>query len=367
MTNNIDYYYRTLLEGNKPTHLIDPYDIFKNTEPKRKVISDNPFKISDKDIFQILGIVDKRIVGTVLLMPNMLSIKGKLYNSLIGHGLSVEPECRGKGIGSKLTDNRLDFSKTHSLLICAASQMQLPILKRLGSHIFLLPRMILLKRSYSVIENKIGPKSAKLLAPIVDLFLKLLQYSIKQGRKKLINRGFKEVVNEEIPIEVETIIAADKSDFKEVHNCQWFKWVRDNSLVDDQTLKKEFVMVYMEDKAVGFYMTKKRFYERASHRGYKNISMGSVMEWGTIAPDIISDNEICLLAISSFSNNVDAIELCCANEEMANWFKKKRLVRIGESNLVVRYRPDSVLASANGIDNPANWRLRPAMGDNGLS
>ena len=367
-SESISYYFRKMQEAKLPEGMLDPYGIFEEAEPKRRVLAENPFKLGDDDVFQLLGLIDGKIVGTVLLMPTMLQLDGKPRYSLIGHGLSVQEECRGKGIGSQLTDKRLDFSKTKSLLICAASAMQLPILKRLGASVFCLPRMILLRRSFSVLENKIGAVGAKIIAPLADLVFGLQQHWLKHISDKILSRGLTLKELDEAPYQVENIIAADGGRFQEHHTVEWFNWIMNNNLVNDPSLKKHFYMVYDSNKTpVGFFMTRERFYKQASHRGYKNVTMGAVLEWGTVDKSVVTDNELCLMALTSFSSEVDAVELCCSSEEMAAWFKRKGLVRVGDGNVVIRYRPESELAAIDGIGDARNWRLRPAMGDNGLS
>lgn len=367
-SESISYYFRKMQDVKLPEGMLDPYGIFEEAEPKRRVLAENPFKLGDDDVFQLLGLIDNKIVGTVLLMPTMLQLDGKPCQSLIGHGLSVQKECRGKGIGSKLTDKRLDFSRTKSLLICAASAMQLPILKRLGANVFYLPRMILLRRSFPVFENKIGAVGAKIVSPLADLVFGLQQRWLKHASDKILSRGLTLLELDEVSHEVEHIIAANNDRFREHHTVEWFNWIKNNNLVEDPSLKKHFYMVYdSNNRSVGFFMTRERFYKQASHRGYKDVNMGSVLEWGTADNAVLTDNELCLMALMSFSSAVDAVELCCCNEEMAAWFKKKGLVRVGDGNVVIRYRPESELAAIDGIGDAWNWRLRPAMGDNGLS
>lgn len=367
-SESISYYFRKMQEVKLPEGMLDPYSIFEEAEPKRRVLERNPFKLADDDVFQHLCIIDNRIVGTSVVFPNKLLLDGKYYSSIIGNGLSVQKECRGKGIGSKLTDSRLDLSRTRSLVLCGSSQMQLPILKRLGAHIFLLPRMILLRHSFSVIESKLGAGPARVFATVADVAFRLQQCWLRRKRRAILRRGLDVRELDVVPGAVEEIIAADGARFRECHTAEWFNWIKDNNLVDDPRCRKRFYMVHdASGRPVGFFMTRQRFYEQASHRGFKNLTMGSVLEWGTADNAVLTDNELCLMALMSFSSAVDAVELCCCNEEMAAWFKKKGLVRVGDGNVVIRYRPESELAAIDGIGDAWNWRLRPAMGDNGLS
>lgn len=362
------YYYRRLNEFELPMNFNDPYNIYKEANIKRKVLLSNPFKNSDKDIFQILGVVDNNIVGTEVHLPIQLLIDNRVYYSLTGHGLYVHPDYRGMGLGSILTNMRLDYSLTHSLLLCNASQMQLPILKRLGACIFYMPRLILLKRSFPVLEQKVNKIFAKLFSPIIDNLLKIQWKYVFFQRKRILEKGFtiKKCVGD-IPQEIEAIINSDLHRFKEKHTKEWFDWIMTNSLDKNSKLKKTLFMVHNKGELIGFYVVKEKFYIQASHRGFKNVNLGSVIEWGSKDERRLSNNDLCLLAITSFGNSVDAVELCCDSEKMSSFFKRKGMIQVGSGNVVLRFKSDSVLSKIDNIHNSDEWRLRPAMGDNSLS
>lgn len=367
MEKEITLYHRTLKEKDKPNYLIDQFNLYQDSNFKRAILASNPFKESDDDVFQILCVYNNIIVGTEIHYPITLLINSQKYKSVTGHSLYVNPNYRGQGIGSKITDYRLNYSKSNSLLLCNASQMQIPILKRLGAHIFYMHRLILLHRSYSVIENKTNKISAKLLSPIIDNILKLQFKILLRNKRKLLKKGFHLKKVNIIPKEIENILNADKHPFKEFHDVDWFQWIMKNSLINNDNGNKSFYIIYNEDRPVAFFMTKQRFYEKASHRGFKNLTLGSVLEWASIDENLISNNEVALLAITSFDKNVDAVELCCDTEEMSSYFKSRGLVQVGNGNVVFRYRPNSVFSTIKDIGEQNKWRLRPAMGDNALS
>lgn len=365
--SNISFLYRKLSDTKIPNEIKDINNLYNDSTWKIEVLKQNPFlKEINETVFQIFGLVDNEIVGSETHFPIILELDKQEYPSVSGHGLSVSVNHRGLGLGTRLTDQRLDYSNTKSLLLCDASQMHLPILKKLGAIIFLMPRMILLRHSFSVIENKTNKIIAKCLAPIVDIFLKIPYRLVKRRiRKKTRKLCIREL--ERAPGTIENIISSDLHPFKEKHSCEWFNWVKNYSLVEDNSIIKKLYGVYHNNELVGFFMTKQRFYPQASHRGYKNVVMGSIMEWGTINNSIITDNDLCLLALLSFDKEVDAIELCCTDEESAKYFKKLGLIQVGNGNVVIRYRNNSPLNEIKYLDRQSNWRLRPAMGDNSLS
>ena len=118
MENNYRLYCRTLEESTPIAGLQDYYNLYFDANIKREILSLNPLKNSSQDFFQILGIRDGIFVGTGIHYPILLSVNSKYYKSVTGHSLYVHPSYRGKGLGSIITDRRLDFSESNSILIC---------------------------------------------------------------------------------------------------------------------------------------------------------------------------------------------------------------------------------------------------------
>lgn len=362
----ITYYNRTLQEKDIPQGYNDPYGIFENANYEREILLENPYKKSDSDIFQVLAVKDSNFVGTEIHFPIELCIDGKIYTTLSGHCLSVEKECRGAGVGGKLTDGRLDFSPTKSLILGGASQMHLSILRKLNAIIFEMPRMIYLRNAYSILENKFGIIITKFLTPIVNFLLKFYFRKINKDIYKL-KAKFDLEEQCEATEEIIGIITNDNHRFSERHNNTWFNWVLNNTLLKDERPIKTLHNIKYNNTTVGFFITETRFYKEASHRGFKNVRLGSIIEWGTCNQDCISDSEICALAISTFDKNVDAIEICCIDDSMQKYFSKRNLKHVGDGNVCIRFREDSPLSQIKEIREKKHWRLRPAMGDHSLS
>lgn len=362
----IEYYKRTLSEKLIPEGYRDPYNIFNDANYEREILLKSPYKQSDEDVFQVLAVNDGNFVGTEIHFPIELNLDGTKYLTVSGHGLSVQKECRGSGVGSKLTDVRLDYSPSHSLILGAASQMHLSILRKFNAAIFEMPRFIYLRNSFSVLESKVGLAISVIATPIVNWALKGYFYKINKDVKKL-NVNFQVEELKEVTDEVIDVIACDSHRFSEVHNKTWFEWILKNSLVKGENPCKRLYIVKKTNRVVAFFMTESRFYKEASHRGFKNINLGSIIEWGSIDQTIISDFEVCTIALASFEKNVDAIEVCCVNNKMKEYFSRRNLKQVGTGNVCLRFRDDSPLAAIDGIKNIKNWRLRPAMGDHSLS
>lgn len=363
----VNLFARELDEHELPNEFIDPFNIYSSANNKIKVWLSNPYLKSQKSVFQLLGIVDKTIAGTGYILPIELSLNGKIYDSNAAHNLLVNKNYRGCGLGSKITDARLDFCSTKSLVLCNPSQMQIPILKRLGGIILTMPRLVLVKNSISVIETKFKGNLAKPISKILDCGLKLIISGVKHSAKQISSRNISIEEYQKIPEIVNDIINKDTHPFKEIHNKDWFQWVKDNSLIENSSITKRFFLIKKNNEPIGFFMTKTEFYESASHRGYKNLTLGSVIEWQTINENILSTSDIMLLAIKSFPDDVDAIEICTDDSKTIKRLKCKGLIQVGMAHVVIRFRPDSCFNNIQNLNIQKNWRIRPSMGDGALS
>ena len=115
-------------------------------------------------------------------------------------------------------------------------------------------------------------------------------------------------------------------------------------------------------------MTKERFHEQASHRGFKNVILGSVIEWGVLPDSTITELQICKAAILSFGKHVDAVEICLNNNKLIRSLKMMVMIQVGDSNMAIKATKDSPLQYyKDKIGLIDNWRIRPAYSDNGLS
>jgi hypothetical protein len=115
-------------------------------------------------------------------------------------------------------------------------------------------------------------------------------------------------------------------------------------------------------------MYKIRFHETASQQGYRNLLLGSLMEWQSSDQKKLSHATLALLAIMEMrKERVDAVEICTDENAMIRSLRKFMLLCVGELSFVIRATESSPMRKHAGWDSQNNWRLRPSEGDNGLS
>ena len=114
-------------------------------------------------------------------------------------------------------------------------------------------------------------------------------------------------------------------------------------------------------------MTKERFHTQASSRGFKNVVLGSVIEWGMMPGTNLKIEKLLLCALLSFGKNVDAIELCSSYSNINKYLKRRFLVPVGESNFAIKALETSPLSQHPKYKLQDSWRLRPAASDNSFN
>ncbi len=333
-------------------------------------LRDNPFRKA-KDVVVIkVGIVDDRVAGREYVFPLAIRSDDGVVSAGSGSCTTVEKWARKTGIGIELSAMKEDCSDgDFKIGDCAGlSQMAVKIRKYLKQPIFEYPRFILPLKSRSILEMKLKGVMLKVAVIFVDACIWAYSHIVgmlaclKVGRIHVVEVDTENVQHLAI---LGDMTAQTNSRFSELHNAEWFKWVLTNSFSKYGPAKA--YILYMGEDAVGFFMTKKRFYEQASHRGFKNVWLGSVIEWGCVP----GCEKKLLWAIVNWAlrarRELDAVEFPVYEPFVQRFLRRLGWRQVGNANFCYNIRPDSGFVAPEGMDNPVNWRLRPAMGDVGLS
>lgn len=333
---------------------------------KQSSLCNNPF-VKEIDCCRLVAFDDDVEIGRVDVIPLQILGYNKVYHVCGGSTLYVKPNFRGRGAATKLTLERLELSSDKIAIASGLSNMSFQLFKKLGFVTFSFPRMILLKKSRSVLERHIKGAILRVTSKIIDFFLSLQKRILKffsiWNKKRIlieeISKASDDIVN---------IVKEDKHPFKENHTKEWFDWVLNNPFSDVEHSKQHLFHIIINGKVQGFFMTKERFHEQASHRGFKNIILGSVIEWGVSSDSDISEKQVCMAAVLSFGKHVDAVEICSNDKQICKSLRKCGLRMVGNSNFAFKASKDSPFNVYNEYYNDIDkWRIRPSYSDNGLS
>ena len=329
----------------------------------------NPFAASDDAIAKIAGFCDEKEAGREYVFPLRLKTTYGEMDVLAGSSLFVDSEYRRSGLGMDLPELRWQNSSSKIALGAALSQMALPVHQLLDYIIFLLPRNIMLWHSRALVETKLKGFAAKCVTFVLDFGIWLYSLLLRVVCScKLNGLTIEEVSPEDESMlgTVAELISEDSAPFTEVHDARWLRWHMTESFSKDDPMR--LFAVRKRGETVGFYMTKKRFHEQASHRGFKNVWLGSVMEWQvkkgfekTLGWLLVG------AALRLKKEGMDAVEIPSADKSINRFLRRIGWRQVGESNFVIKAGEGSPLFGNEAMTKIENWRLRPAMGDAGLS
>jgi len=329
----------------------------------------NPFSESDDSIAKISGYVNGNEAGHEFVFPLRLRMPAGEVDVLAGSSLYVNPLYRRSGLGMDLPELRWQKSPSKIALGASLSQMALPVHQLLDYIIFLMPRNIMLWCSRALVETKLKGVAAKCVTFALDCGIFLYSLLLKVTcSSKLNGLTFEEVSSEDASMlgTVAELISEDSAPFSEVHNVQWLRWHLTESFSKDGPMR--LFVARAKGEVVGYYMTKMRYHEQASHRGFKNVWLGSVVEW-----QVKKGYEqklgwlLASAALRLKKEGMDAVEIPSADKSLNHFLCRIGWRQVGESNFVIKAGEGAPLFGDEEMAKIENWRLRPAMGDAGLS
>lgn len=331
----------------------------------------NPYLDGPDAICQWVGYADEKVAGFNYSFPIKVWADGHSYCSTTGSSLNVADWARKSGLGLILPAKGVEITSKDGIAIAAAcSQMAIPVHKVNGYKFFLYPRYIALWRSRSVVEMYLPKMLAKVFSLVIDVGIWLYRQILSTFAMFALH-GYK--VEEVLPDDEMTckamadIISVDGHRFREDHDAAWFKWHINCSFSKYGPAKTYVLKRRKMGEIVAFVMAKRRFHERASHRGFKNVWLGSVMEWGAREG---MDGKLKWFIVKialSLARSCDAVDLSTADGKLGSFAKHLGWRQVGEANVGVKVMKNFPHFGDKSIQEISNWRIRPAMGDNGLS
>lgn len=325
-----------------------------------KTLLNKPTGYNPEEVCQVLIKDGEKIVGGVNCFTTRLFVDGIVSEIQSGSHLYVDEEYRKLDVGADLFMNFTFMHPSQCCLTGGISQMALKMYKALGYAVFEFPRLIYLRKSRCVIQAVFKSESL-LLWPIIKLVDLCL--FIHRGLVSLltINLRRRYKVQEEsiIPKEVESIAMDDGARYMEVHDKKWFEWALKYSFTDDPRNQKQLYTVKRNGQIEGFFLVKMEFFEQASSRGFKNVYLGSIMEWGISKESVLKVSDLYLLALKFFPNNCDGIQVASSNSKTMKRLKRYLFVGVGQSNMAAKIGGKKL----KEYSDISQWRIRLAAGD----
>lgn len=361
---DLSEFFRTYkdLKENKQLGFDDPYHMMDTMNPlMREAFLNKPTGYNPDEICQYIALDGNKIVGTLFFFRNRFLVDGKEHGCQAGSTLYVHPDYRPRGIGACALMQFVDLHPEKNTISNGISQMAQPIYKALGFSFFETPRYILLRKTRSVVETVLKTEN-KIIHPICwlgDIVFAIARFIMSLGNKIRMAKYSVERVYT-CPQEVEDIVLEDEHRFKELHDKKWFDWSLKYDYNCDSRKKKEFFVV-KNDKGdiVAFFLNKIKFFNQASHRGFRNVLLGTVSEWGIKKGVGISEFDIQYLAARYMPRNVDACEVTSVDTTTCKRFTRHLFKNVGTVTMAVNM--NSEIDEAYKL--PENWRIRIAGND----
>ncbi|MBL9121946.1 MAG: hypothetical protein JNL80_18715 [Phycisphaerae bacterium] len=343
---------------------------------KRSVFVDLPLPIDEATPVQILAVRDAAVIGREDLLPGRLLVadldaQGKLTrsaNSPIltswGSGMFVPDAHRGQGIGRRLASHRESLQPLR--LSCGVSQMLLPIYRKLGWRDFEMQRHVLLRSAAPVVERYLGSGILSSLGTAVGNVALVLPKVLLGRRIDKRTRGLVIERTTAFPDDCRSALEEPRATASTERSGPIIDWMLGHRFVSDPRAKQGLAIVRNGDtgKGLGYILTKTRFHERASHRGFRNVLLGSLQDWMSFAGSGLDFETLALCAMAELvRDGVSGIEICVPPQENARALRGLGFVRLGAQHFLFSAAPDSPLAAKHFSD-PAAWWFRPADGDN---
>lgn len=359
----IDFYYRTFgeLQEKKELGLIDSDNIMASLNDKmRDAVLCNPSGFTNDEICQILALDGKKIVGCVNAFQSRLKINDEIISVQTGSGLFSSEQYRKENVGGELFYRLTNLHPQKNNFYAGISQMAQPIYKVLKYRLFTFPRFIYLRKSRSVVQTLLKSESicVKPIIWLIDIVLYLHRMLLLTLNVFLLLR-YKIEQTEDVPEEVETIVMADKHPYMEVHDKAWFEWCLNKTFSSSQKNKKKLFIIKRKQIIEAFFVIKQEFFSQASSRGFKNVYLGSVVEWGIAPMSNLKEKDIYLLSLCHFDKDIDGIQVATSDTMTAKALKRNLFVQMGHATMAYKFKT----IKCDDLSDINNWRIRIAGGD----
>ncbi len=341
------------------------------SKERRKALLENPYLDKKDSICEWVGFADGKPAGFNYSFPIRVWADGVSYGGTTGSSLNVAEWARKTDLGLILPAKGVESMSKDGIAIAAAcSQLAVPLHKINGYKFFFSPRYVVLWRCRSVAEKYlprwlIGPSSA-----LGDIILWAYAWLLRIVAKCALHEYLMVEIESDDDNELRQmaeIVKTDSHRFREDHDHAWFKWHMTSSFSEFGPCRGFLLKSKKDGKSVAFGLVKRRFHKQASNRGFKNVWLGSIVEWGAL-PGFEKTLAWLILALAlQFERNSDAVEFATDDVALGRFVRRLGWRKVGDANVGVKVMRNFPLFGDSAIKEQSNWRIRPGMGDNALS
>lgn len=326
-------------------------------EARRKAFLANPNIGDDDDSYMYLKLADGIPVGRSIQFDTRLKVGDKIVPLYSGSALEVVESYRQYGIGGEIFAYSRRIKKRNILISAGISDSALPLYKVMKYTFFVLTRMLQLRDAKPLLGKKgITGITQKVLGAIVNGFLKCMGV-LSSFKTRSLRQKFELRLVSVVPEWVDELTLNDGRKYCEVHDHKWLQWNLDHSFKSESKNKQSFYIIVRESKPMGFVMTKERF--RANIQGMKNVTIGSIVEWGSMDENELCEADIYRLTLETFSSDVDIVEIATNDTRTLKSVKRLGFIQHGEARIAIKDKTKQL----TDIADITKWRLRYGYAD----
>lgn len=342
-------------------HVNDQYCIAQyEYEPRKAAFLANPNLLEMTGPYMYLALADNMVVGRITFFDTKLKVNDEIIVASTGSALLVKEEYRKYAVAIDL----MTYNKAEIQLTAGVSQIALPLYYKMRYIVFKFPKLRFTKCYLNKIQSFGVPP---FLSNGLDYLLKY--YRIIEGyrrwrEKRKVKSKYKITKVAKIPEWVDDVVLNDGHKYTEVHDQKWFQWNLDYNFKSDNRNTQSFYIVYEGEEECGFFMTKERL--MPNNGNVTNIVIGSIVEWGVKKSCHLTEKEINVLALDTFSNSCSYIDMGSDNEKTLYSLKKIGFRRLSEdANILFRNRTKET--KFQDAKDQSMWRLRLGFADTIMS
>lgn len=312
-----------------------------------------PNNNDDSKTAMYLMLDEGKEVGRCYMYGVKLKADDTLYDAQVFFGLEALEEYRNNGVGTSLLLYPLTNKEYDFVLIGAMTHMVIPMYRKMKYHIFEVPQFSKIMNARYVLVP-LGLKGG-LLKICTGLFNGLLAMINVPNRIKVNKLKKKFVVKKEVivPEWAGELATNDGHKYMELHDRDWLQWNLDFNNHGFREDKQSFYTVYdKKGTPQGFFMTNERLKESAGRM--KNSIRGKLVEWGSYDYSVLSEADINLLALSTYSSSVDVVMSLAGENNTEKRLKRMGFVQRGMFPIGIKDKKN-ILKDAG---DQTLWRLR---------
>ena len=303
---------------------------------------------------ELVGLHDGVEAGREVMIPLEICARGRTYPVVAGANLFVDPAHRKSNLGLLLPEAMRNASPSGVAVAGAVSRLAQPVYEFLGFVKFKMPR-------YAIPLH--GRRHFGILVGMAVAVYRVLLDALASFRIRGLEMVSVDPDDEATVRRVADLIAADGHPYCEVHDEEWLRRHMRESFTGERPL--EMVAFRKGGRLVGFALTKVR--RRETLRNLKDVRHGMVVEWQFAEGLQGLSGWLLVKAALGMNDRADLVEIASDDAAVHSLLRRLGWRPVDYENFMLGTAEASPLSGDTELRKPENWRLRPAMGDNGLS